>query len=142
MKLAKLTNENIDLITGLQLSETATTNQITAAKVLWDIADAAGVNVALSEVIFDGLNGYTLNGQALSDTDVINYISRIRENPIFLSITLEKSFIADLASEIKSFIIQIKVKPELMNAKTLTDWVDWTVEVDIDGEDPLGSFED
>lgn len=142
MKLAKLTNENIDLITGLQLSETATTNQITAAKVLWDIADAAGVNVALSKVIFDGLNGYTLNGQALSDTDVINYISRIRENPIFLSITLEKSFIADLASEIKSFIIQIKIKPELMNAKTITDWVDWTVEVDIDEEDPLGSSED
>ena len=129
MKLAKLTNENINLIAGLQLSETATTNQIAAAKVLSDIAVAAGGEVALSEVVFDGVNGYTLNGQALSDTDVINYISRIRENPIFLSITLEKSFISDLGSEIKSFIIQIKVKPELMNAKTIE-------------EDPLGSFED
>ena len=29
-----------------------------------------------------------------------------------------------------------------MNAKTITDWGDWTVEVDIDEEDPSGSFED
>ena len=106
---------------GLKLSETATTNQITAAKVLVDLANKAGFNVALAGIVFDGNNSYLIQGEALSDKDVINYLTRIRDVPIFESVILEKSFIALEGTNIKSFVIKIEVKKDLMNAKNLKE---------------------
>ena len=110
---------NINLIEGLKLYETATTNQKTAAQVLIDLADKAGFNIALASIIFDGSNNYALEGEALSDNDVISYLNRIRKTEIFDKVILEKSFIAVEGSNIKSFVINISVLSELMNAKNL-----------------------
>ena len=110
---------NINLIEGLKLSETATTNQKTAAQVLIDLADKAGFNIALASIVFDGSNNYAVEGEALSDNDVISYLNRIRKTEIFDKVVLEKSFIAAEGSNIKSFVINISVFSELMNAKNL-----------------------
>ena len=119
LRMIKLKNENKTLIDSLKLSETATTNQSTAAKVLVELAERAGTNIALSSIKFDGLVTYSIEGEALSDSDVINYITRIREIEIFDSVILEKSFIANDGSNIKSFIIKINVKNEFMMQKNL-----------------------
>jgi type IV pilus assembly protein PilN len=119
MNMAKLKSENSVLIDGLKLSETATTNQKAAAKVLIDLAEQAGFNIALSAIVFDGTTKYEIEGEALSDGDVINYLTRIRQTDIFEKVVLEKSFIAKEGSNIKSFLINISVKPELMKAKNL-----------------------
>tara|TARA_B100000965_G_scaffold406525_1_gene445916 strand:+ start:371 stop:2155 length:1785 start_codon:yes stop_codon:yes gene_type:complete len=119
LKMMKLKNENKNLIEGLKLSETATTNQDTAAKVLVSLAEKAGLNIALATIIFDGNVQYKIEGEALSDSDVINYLSRIREIEIFDSVVLEKSFLATEGSNIKSFHINIDVKSEFMSRKNL-----------------------
>ena len=119
LRMIKLKNENKTLIDSLKLSETATTNQSTAAKALVELAERAGTNIALSSIKFDGLVTYSIEGEALSDSDVINYITRIREIEIFDSVILEKSFIANDGSNIKSFIIKINVKNEFMMQKNL-----------------------
>ena len=49
LRMIKLKNENKTLIDSLKLSETATTNQSTAAKVLVELAERAGTNIALSQ---------------------------------------------------------------------------------------------
>ncbi len=107
------------LIDQLKLSETATTNQITAAIVLKDIAVAAGLNIALVEIKFDGHNTYVVKGEAISDKAVIHYISTIKENSIFSNAILEKSHIAKEGSNIKIFKAKLVVKEDLMKAKVL-----------------------
>ena len=124
MNMAKLKNENSLLIDGLKLSETATTNQQAAAKVLIDLAGEAGFNIALASIVFDGSTGYSIEGEALSDGDVINYLTRIRQTELFDKVVLEKSYIKSEGTNIKSFVIKIDVKVELMNAKNLQDEVD------------------
>lgn len=119
LKMMKLKNENKNIIEGLKLSETATTNQDTAAKVLIELAGNAGLNIALTKISFDGNITYTIEGEALSDSDVINYLSKIREIDIFDSVFLEKSFITVEGSNIKSFLIKIEVKYEFMSRKNL-----------------------
>ena len=109
---------------GLKLSESATTNQVAAARVLVDLASKAGSNIALSGVNFDGNYSYVVNGQALSDKDVINYLTRIRDIPIFASVVLEKSFIAMEGSNIKEFLIKIDVYEDLMNAQNLDEKIE------------------
>ena len=120
MNMIKLKNKNKNLIEGLKLSETATTNQYTAAQVLVELAEKAGMNIALATIKFDGNVSYGIEGEALSDSDVINYLSRIREIEIFESVVLEKSFIANEGSNIKSFVINIDVKSEFMRLKNLS----------------------
>ena len=117
--MAKLKSSNSNLIEGLKLSETATTNQKAASQVLLDLADKAGFNIALSTIVFDGNLNYAVEGEALSDNDVISYLNRIRKTEIFDKVVLEKSFISSEGSNIKSFVIKIGVRSELMNAKDL-----------------------
>ena len=121
LQMMKLKNENINLIESLKLSETATTNQKTAAQVLIDLAEQAGINIALAKIDFDGDVNYTIEGDALSDSDVIQYLSKIRAIEIFESVVLEKSFMSENGGNVKSFIIQIKVKKEEMNRKNLEE---------------------
>ena len=86
-----------------------------------NIAEAAGFNVALTNIDFDGSSKYKLNGEALSDKDVINFVSRMRDNEIFTNVVLEKSSIAKEGSKVKTFIINVKVKDELMKARTISE---------------------
>jgi type IV pilus assembly protein PilN len=120
-EMAQLKSENLNLIDGLKLSETATTNQKTAAKVLIDLAEKAGFNIALASIVFDGSTSYALEGEALSDNDVISYLNRIRATELFDTVVLEKSFIKTQGTNIKSFIINVSVRLELMNAKSLEE---------------------
>ena len=121
LEMLTLKVENINLMEGLKLSETATTNQVAAAKVLVDLSNKAGFNIALSGITFDGGNSYIVNGEALSDVDVINYLTRIRDVPIFKSVILEKSYMALEGTNIKNFIIKIDVHENLMNAQNLQE---------------------
>ena len=121
LEMLTLKVENINLMEGLKLSETATTNQVAAAKVLVDLSNKAGFNIALSGIAFDGGNSYIVNGEALSDVDVINYLTRIRDVPIFKSVILEKSYMALEGTNIKNFIIKIDVHENLMNAQNLQE---------------------
>ena len=120
-EMLSLKQENDEMIGSLMLSETATTNQVAAAGVLNNIAEAAGFNVALTNIDFDGSSKYKLNGEALSDKDVINFVSRMRDNEIFTNVVLEKSSIAKEGSKVKTFIINVKVKDELMKARTISE---------------------
>ena len=101
----------------LKLSETATTNQIIAAKVLREIAFKAGFNVVLTNLDFNGVEKYEVKGEALSDADVIKYITRVKETNLFENVVLEKSSIATEGSTIKTFVMKIIIKPELINSQ-------------------------
>ena len=103
----------------LKLSETATTNQIIAAKVLREIAFKAGFNVVLTNLDFNGVEKYEVKGEALSDADVIKYITRVKETNLFENVVLEKSSIATEGSTIKTFVMKIIIKPELINSQVV-----------------------
>jgi len=144
--------ENFKLKTNIQklkkqmsLSETATTNQVTAALVLQEVKKIDTLNIYLNSVKFDGLHSYEIKGNAIkseiiknsvtknlsADQTVIEYISRLKKNKIFKNASLEKSFIdpqrinvcanknCTERTEIKTFIFNLIVKKDLMNLKTL-----------------------
>ena len=99
---------------SLELSETATTNQHYAKMIIEEIAKAAGFKIALDNLSFDGYDTYTLNGQSTSDAELINYITRIKEADVFQNVLLEKSFIEKEGSTIKSFVMKLTVKYDII----------------------------
>ena len=99
---------------ALELSDTATTNQHYAKMVIEEIAKAAGFNIALDDLSFDGYDSYTLKGQSKSDAEVINYITRIKQSDVFSNVLLEKSFIEKEGSTIKSFLMKLTVKYDVI----------------------------
>ena len=101
----------------LKLSETATTNQNIAAKVLREIAYQAGFNIVLTNLDFNGQEKYEVKGEALSDSDVIKYITRVKETELFENVVLEKSSLAQEGSTIKKFVVKLIIKPELINSQ-------------------------
>ena len=101
----------------LKLSETATTNQNIAAKVLREIAYQAGFNIVLTNLDFNGQEKYEVKGEALSDADVIKYIMRVKETELFENVVLEKSSLAQEGSTIKKFVVKLIIKPELINSQ-------------------------
>ena len=119
----------------LKLSETATTNQLTAALVLKEISNIEELNIGITNIKFDGNNEYEIRGFAIkgqlnsddtrsngsADQTVIEYISRLKSNAIFEKAILVKSSANQDFPDVKDFIINLIVKPELMNAKTLDD---------------------
>ena len=142
----EVSNSNIQkLEKKISLSETATTNQITAAIVLQEVKKIGSLKIYLNSVKFDGVNSYEVKGDAMkseiiknsvtkllsADQTVIEFISRLKKNEIFKNAALEKSFIdpqrptaclnksCQERTEIKSFIFKLIVKKDLMNLKTL-----------------------
>ena len=101
----------------LKLSETATTNQNIAAKVLREIAYQAGFNIVLTNLDFNGQEKYEVKGEALSDADVIKYITRVKGTELFENVVLEKSSLAQEGSTIKKFVVKLIIKPELINSQ-------------------------
>ena len=101
----------------LKLSETATTNQNIAAKVLREIAYQAGFNIVLTNLDFNGQEKYEVKGEALSDADVIKYITRVKKTELFENVVLEKSSLAQEGSTIKKFVVKLIIKPELINSQ-------------------------
>ena len=101
----------------LKLSETATTNQNIAAKVLREIAYQAGFNIVLTNLNFNGQEKYEVKGEALSDADVIKYITRVKGTELFENVVLEKSSLAQEGSTIKKFVVKLIIKPELINSQ-------------------------
>ncbi len=112
-----LTSEKAKIKDQLKLSESATTNQNIAAKVLREIAYQAGFNIVLTNLDFNGLEKYEVQGEALSDADVIKYITRVKETELFENVVLEKSSLAQEGSTIKKFIVKLIIKPELQNSQ-------------------------
>jgi hypothetical protein len=82
--------------------------------IIEEIAKAAGFKIALDNLSFDGYDTYTLNGQSTSDAEVINYITRIKEADVFQNVLLEKSFIEKEGSTIKSFVMKLTVKYDII----------------------------
>ena len=82
--------------------------------VIEEIAKAAGFNIALDDLSFDGYDSYTLKGQSTSDAEVINYITRIKQSDVFSNVLLEKSFIEKEGSTIKSFLMKLTVKNDVI----------------------------
>ena len=66
---------------------------------------------------FNGVEKYEVKGEALSDADVIKYITRVKETNLFENVVLEKSSIATEGSTIKTFVMKIIIKPELINSQ-------------------------
>ncbi len=101
--------------------------------------------ISLNSVKFDGGNSYQVKGNAMkseiiknsitntlsADQTVMEYILRLKNNEIFKTASLVKSFIdpqrptacwderCPKKYEIKSFIFNLIVKKDLMNLKTL-----------------------
>lgn len=117
--LFNLQNKKREIEDKLKLTKTATTNQLTAAKVLSDLAYSAGPGIAFVEIKFEGNEMYSIKGEALNDKTVVNYINEVREKEIFNKVVLEKSSIAKEGSKIKTFIVKVYVKPELMNTQNI-----------------------
>ena len=84
---------------------------------LREIAFKAGFNVVLTNLDFNGVEKYEVKGEALSDADVIKYITRVKETNLFENVVLEKSSIATEGSTIKTFVMKIIIKPELINSQ-------------------------
>ena len=114
---SSLISEKEKITEQLKLSETATTNQNIAAKVLREIAYQAGFNIVLTNLDFNGQEKYEVKGEALSDADVIKYITRVKETELFENVVLEKSSLAQEGSTIKKFVVKLIIKPELMNSQ-------------------------
>ena len=112
-----LTSEKENIKNQLKLSESATTNQNIAAKVLREIAYQAGFNIVLTNLDFNGQEKYEVQGEALSDADVIKYITRVKETKLFENVVLEKSSLAQEGSTIKKFIVKLIIKDELINSQ-------------------------
>ena len=119
--LFNLQNKKRDIEDKLELTKTATTNQLTAAKVLRDLAYSAGPGIAFVEIKYEGGEMYSVKGEALNDRTVVNYINEVREKEIFNKVVLEKSSIAKEGSKIKTFIVKVYVKPELMNTQNIQE---------------------
>ena len=118
-QFSSLTNEKVKIEGQLKLSETATTNQIIVAKVLKEIAYKAGFNIVLTNLDFDGMDKYLVKGEALSDADVIKYITRVKGTELFQNVVLEKSSLAKEGSTIKKFVMKLIIKPELINSQVI-----------------------
>lgn len=118
-QFSSLTNEKSKIEDQLKLSETATTNQIIVAKVLKEIAYKAGFNIVLTNLDFDGMDKYAVKGEALSDADVIKYITRVKGTELFQNVVLEKSSIAKEGSTVKKFVMKLIIKPELINSQVI-----------------------
>ena len=118
-QFSSLTNEKVKIEGQLKLSETATTNQIIVAKVLKEIAYKAGFNIVLTNLDFDGMDKYVVKGEALSDADVIKYISRVKGTELFQNVVLDKSSLAKEGSTIKKFVMKLIIKPELINSQVI-----------------------
>jgi len=118
-QFSSLTNEKAKIEDQLKLSETATTNQIIVAKVLKEIAYKAGFNIVLTNLDFDGMDKYLVKGEALSDADVIKYITRVKGTELFQNVVLEKSSLAKEGSTIKKFVMKLIIKPELINSQVI-----------------------
>ena len=133
----------------ISLSDTATTNQHTASAVLEEILKVMGnpylLSIDLNSMNFDGNNSYEIKGVAVmsqivknstkknisADKTVIEYISRLKKNPIFSNASLVKSFLdpeqpevclnknCTIKTEKKNFIFKLTVKKDLMNLTTL-----------------------
>jgi len=119
--LFNLQNKKREIEDKLELTKTATTNQLTAAKVLSDLAYSAGPGIAFVEIKYEGGEMYSVKGEALNDKTVVNYINEVREKEIFNKVVLEKSSIAKEGSKIKTFIVKVYVKPELMNTQNIQE---------------------
>jgi len=119
--LFNLQNKKREIENKLELTKTATTNQLTAAKVLSDLAYSAGPGIAFVEIKYEGGEMYSVKGEALNDKTVVNYINEVREKEIFNKVVLEKSSIAKEGSKIKTFIVKVYVKPELMNTQNIQE---------------------
>ena len=119
--LFNLQNKKREIEKKLELTKTATTNQLTAAKVLSDLAYSAGPGIAFVEIKYEGGEMYSVKGEALNDKTVVNYINEVREKVIFNKVVLEKSSIAKEGSKIKTFIVKVYVKPELMNTQNIQE---------------------
>ena len=118
-QFSSLVNEKAKIEDQLKLSETATTNQIIVAKVLKEIAYKAGFNIVLTNLDFDGMDKYLVKGEALSDADVIKYITRVKGTELFQNVVLEKSSLAKEGSTIKKFVMKLIIKPELINSQVI-----------------------
>lgn len=119
--LFNLQNKKREIENKLELTKTATTNQLTAAKVLSDLAYSAGPGIAFVEIKYEGGEMYSVKGEALNDKTVVDYINEVREKEIFNKVVLEKSSIAKEGSKIKTFIVKVYVKPELMNTQNIQE---------------------
>ena len=119
--LFNLQNKKREIENKLELTKTATTNQLTAAKVLSDLAYSAGPGIAFVEIKYEGGEMYSVKGEALNDKTVVDYINEVREKEIFNKVVLEKSSIAKEGSKIKTFIVKVYVKPELMNTQNIKE---------------------
>ncbi|MDC3015139.1 pilus assembly protein PilM [bacterium] len=119
--LFNLQNKKREIEKKLELTKTATTNQLTAAKVLSDLAYSAGPGIAFVEIKYEGGEMYSVKGEALNDKTVVNYINEVREKEIFNKVVLEKSSIAKEGSKIKTFIVKVYVKQELMNTQNIQE---------------------
>ena len=135
IKYFSLKNKINKLNEQLGLSETATTNQLTAALVLKEISNIEELSIGITNIKFDGnseyeIKGFALPGQLISsdkkinasaDQTVIEYISRLKKNSIFSKAILVKSSANENVSDAKDFIIKLIVEQKLMNAKILDD---------------------
>ena len=149
LKLFVLKNKVEKLNKEISLSDTATTNQHTASAVLEEILKVMGnpylLSIDLNSMNFDGNNSYEIKGVAVmsqivknstkknisADKTVIEYISRLKKNPIFSNASLVKSFLdpeqpevclnknCTIKTEKKNFIFKLTVKKDLMNLTTL-----------------------
>ena len=149
LKLFVLKNKVEKLNKEISLSDTATTNQHTASAVLEEILKVMGnpylLSIDLNSMNFDGNNSYEIKGVAVmsqivknstkknisADKTVIEYISRLKKNPIFSNAFLLKSFLdpeqpevclnknCTIKTEKKNFIFKLTVKKDLMNLTTL-----------------------
>ena len=60
-----------------------------------------------------------MKGEALSDADVIKYITRVKGTELFQNVVLEKSSLAKEGSTIKKFVMKLIIKPELINSQVI-----------------------
>ena len=120
-KYFNLENKKIEIEEKLKLTETATTNQKTASKVLSDLAYAASSGIALIEIKYDGGNTYIIKGDAIDDKTVVDYINSVRKAEIFEKVILEKSSISEENKDIKTFLVKVLVNSELMNSKDIEE---------------------
>ena len=116
IKHNKLMKTNNEMRKSLELGKLINSNQIISYKVLAQITRSVPIRVQFTKVDFNGVDQVQIEGTAITDQDIINFISNLNQKPSIDQASLVKMNVPDqqdqASNRSKGFTIMCKLKIE------------------------------
>ena len=116
IKHNKLRKTNNEMRKSLELGKLINSNQIISYKVLAQITRSVPIRVQFTKVDFNGVDQVQIEGTAITDQDIINFISNLNQKPSIDQASLVKMNVPDqqdqASNRSKGFTIMCKLKIE------------------------------